>query len=432
MEPLISPHNIRAEQALLGILIDSPKQAESCGVTPSDLSPIAGHDVILGAILNTVADKGTADPVLLIQELAARDQLNRIGVETDRGASYLHTLIEAGRNAINAPHYVQLIRAATIRRRFYEYGTRLAQIATSEADIESMLDNGSAVTAALQLLADAPITGDAPIPGLSLVSEFVNEPTPPHSWVIPGLLEHADRVMVVAGEGVGKSVLSRQVGTMLAQGRHPFSPKTPIPRKRVLLIDLENPPALVRRGLQTVVNVALSQGLDVGDNFYRWNRPGGLDLRSAGGRALLHQALDRTRPDLVCIGPLYKMSLGKSGDTYETAAAETAAAIDAARERYGCAFWIEHHMAKGENGQRPSSPLGSSLWMRWPEFGLVIKRAENHEDNVFTLGRFRGDRDDRVWPDRLMKRVGAWPWTADYDDPHELDRVLMEENPSTA
>ena len=70
--------------------------------------------------------------------------------------------------------------------------------------------------------------------------------------------------------------------------------------------------------------------------------------------------------------------------------------------------------------------------MRWPEFGLVIKRADNHEANVFTLGRFRGDRDDRVWPDRLMKKVGAWPWTADYDDPYELARVLAEENPAVA
>jgi replicative DNA helicase len=426
VEPLISAHNIPAEQALLGVLIEAPRQADTCGITPADLSPLNGHDVILGAILNVAATKGTADPVLLLQELSARDQLNRIGAEADRGAGYLHTLIQAGRNAINAPHYVQLVRAATVRRRFYEYGTRLAQIATSEADIETMLDNGSAVTAALQLLADAPIDGDAPIAGFSTVGEFINEPSPPHSWVIPGLLEHADRVMVVAGEGVGKSVLSRQVGVMLAAGTHPFAPKVAIPPKRVLLVDLENPPALVRRGLQGVVQVADDAGLEFGDRLYRWNRPGGMDLRSAAGRALLHQALDRARPDLVCIGPLYKMSLGRSGDTYETAAAETAAAIDAARERYGCAFWIEHHMAKGEAGQRPSSPLGSSLWMRWPEFGLVLKRAENAEPTVFQLGRFRGDRDDRVWPDRLIKKVGPWPWTADFDDPYELARVLHE------
>ena len=426
MEPLISAHNIAAEQGLLGALIQAPKEADITGVTPADLSPIAGHDAILAAILNTAAATGNADPILLLQELAARDQLNRIGVDGDRGAGYLQTLIRLGWNTTNIGHYARQIRAATIRRRFHEYGTRLTQIATGEADIETMLNNAATVTAALALLADAPIDGDAPIAGLSTVGEFINEPTPPHSWVIPGLLEHADRVMVVAGEGIGKSVLSRQVGVMLAAGRHPFAPKVAIPPKRVLLVDLENPPALVRRGLQNVVQVADDAGLEFGDRLYRWNRPGGMDLRSATGRALLHQALDRTRPDLVCIGPLYKMSLGRSGDTYESAAAETAAAIDAARERYGCAFWIEHHMAKGDAGQRPSSPLGSSLWMRWPEFGLVIKRAENAEDTVFALGRFRGDRDDRVWPDRLIKKVGPWPWTADYDDPYELARVLHE------
>lgn len=427
MDATITAHNLAAERAVLGILIDAPSRAANCGITPGDLSPVQGHDAVLSAILTLAESKKTADPVLLVQELAARDQLNRIGDDGEHGGVYLHTLLEAGRNAINLPHYAQLVRAATVRRRLYEIGTRLQQTASGQADIDAMLDTASELTIAMQMLSDNPITGDAPIPGFSLAQDFLDEPTPPHSWVIPGLLEHADRVMVVAGEGMGKSVLSRQMGVLLAAGRHPFAPKVSIPAKRVLLIDLENPPALVRRNLRVIVSVAGANGLDFGDRLFRWNRPGGLDLRSAQGRALFAQALDQARPDLVCVGPLYKMSLGKAGDSYETSAAETAAAIDMARDRFGCAFWIEHHMAKGEGGQRPSSPLGSSYWMRWPEFGLILRKAKDAEGNVYELGRFRGDRDDRVWPDRLLRIPGTWPWVADFDDPRELDRVLSEE-----
>lgn len=426
MTAAITAHNIDAERAVLGILIEHPTRAADCGISVGDLSPAQGHDAILSAVLTLAETKGAADPVLLVQELAARDQLNHIGDNGEAAGPYLHTLIEAGRNAVSLPHYVQLVRAATVRRRLYEVGSRLTQTATGTADIDDMLNTAGELTIAMQMLADNPIAGNAPIAGLSPVRDFLNEPTPPHSWVIPGLLEHSDRVMVVAGEGMGKSVLSRQVGVMLAAGRHPFSAKRAIPSKRVLIVDLENPPALVRRNLRSIVNIADHDGLDLGDRLYRWNRPGGLDLRSAQGRALFHQALDQCRPDLVCIGPLYKMSLGKNGDTYETSAAETAAAIDAARDRFGCAFWIEHHMAKPDQGGQRNNPIGSSYWMRWPEFGLVLRRAKDAEANVFELGRFRGDRDDRAFPERLIRIPGTYPWTADYDDPHRLDEVIED------
>jgi len=425
-----SPHNHDAEQSILGILMQTAQRAGECGISPADLNPVYGHDAILAALLNVAEEKGTADPVLLMQELAARDQLNRVGTPDDRGAGYLHTLVRAGYNGANLPHYVQLVRAATTRRRVHEYGTRLVQVATSIADMDNALDHVADVAVALQMLADHPVGGDAPIPGLSLVKDFVDEPSPPYSWVIPGLIEHADRVMLVAGEGTGKSVLSRQVGLLLAAGRHPFSAKTLIPPKRVLLFDLENPPALVRRKMRGIVGQIYDEGLDLGDRAWRWNMPGGLDLRSTTGRALFSRAIEQTRPDLICVGPLYKMSLGKAGDSYEIAAAETAAAIDSIRERYGCAFWIEHHVGKGEGGNRPQSPLGSSFWMRWPEFGLVLKRDPDAEPNVFLLDRFRGDRDERPWPERLVKAAGKWPWTADYHPATALEmaRAVHEES----
>lgn len=433
----ITAHNVDAERALLGILIGSPQQADTCGVRPGDLDGAPGHPEILSAVLTVYERIGTADPILLAEELARRDQLARIGDDHARGHLYLAELVGAARAPGSVGHYARIVREATVRRRLYEVGTRLVQTATEQPDLEVVLDNASGLSLTLGMLVDAPIDGNAPIAGLGLVADFVNEPSPPHSWVIPGVVERADRIMIVAGEGLGKSVMARQVCTLLAAGRHPFSPKQNIRPRRTLLVDLENPPDLVRRGLRSIVGQIWAEGLDVGDRAWRWNRPGGIDLRGTADRALLAQVIEKTRPDLIAIGPLYKAYLGRAGDTYENAAAETAAAIDHLRERYGCAFWIEHHAPKGDAAGHRGGPIGSSLWMRWPEFGLVLKREPHSESNVYMLDRFRGDRDVRCWPDRLIKHVSKWPWTADYDPDNQanlfdaIDEDMADHIPGT-
>jgi replicative DNA helicase len=397
--------------------MQQPAQADSCGIRPSDLDPACGHDLLLSAVLELHDTGNGTDPALLADHLAKRDQLARIGTEDARAALYLSELLRAAAHALPSPrHYARLIREATIRRQVHTIGSRLIQTAATTADTDVLLDAAADLSLALGVLVDDPTDPTAPIPGLSTFADFVREPSPAHSWVIPGILERADRVMIVAGEGVGKSVLARQVCTLLAAGRHPFAPTAVIPPRRTLLIDLENPPDLVRRGLRGIVGQVWDDGLDVDDRAWRWNRPAGLDLRSAADRALVGRVIEKTRPDLVAIGPLYKASHAKPGDTYEVAAAETAAAIDQLRERYGCAFWIEHHVPKGDGSAgRRTDPVGSSYWMRWPEFGLVLKRAKDAEATVYALERFRGDRDVRCWPDQLLKNAGRWPWTADYD-----------------
>src|SRR4051794_23341989 len=425
MTATIHPHNVDAERALLGVLMEAPQLADSCGVAPSDLDPALGHPHILGAILGLFEAKGTAEPMLVLDELNRRDQTSRIGEGQHRGALYLSQLVGEARRPGSVGYYARLVRESSYRRNLHTIGHLLAQAAAATGDIDAVLDRAQDLSLQLGMVVDAPLEGDGPIPGLSSVDEFVREPSPPHNWVIPGVVERADRVMVVAGEGVGKSVLARQVCTLLAAGRHPFMPKQAIRPRRTLLLDLENPPDLVRRGLRGLVGQVWDEGLDVGDRAWRWNRPGGMDLRSQADRALLARVIEKVRPDLIAIGPLYKASLPRAGDTYEVAAAEVGAAIDHLRERFGVAFWIEHHMPKGETSGQRYGPIGSSFWMRWPEFGLTIRRDPDAEGRVFNLDRFRGDRDERCWPDQLMKGVTKWPWTAAFND-SEVENQLYE------
>lgn len=421
----IAPHNVDAERALLGILIGAPQLADASGIRPGDLDPTRGHPELLSAIEAVHDATGSADPVLLVDELQRRDQLARVGEPGEGGARghlYLHELVAAARTPGTVGHFVRLVRGATVRRQLWQVGTRLVQSATGQADLDVVLDHAAELSLQLGLVVDQPVDGDAPIPGLGLVADFVREPSPPHAWVIPGVVERADRIMLVGGEGSGKSVLARQVCALLAAGRHPFAPKVAIRPRRTLLIDLENPPDLVRRGLRGIVGKVWEQDLDVDDRFWRWNRPGGIDLRTPADRTLLAQAIEKTRPDLVAIGPAYKAFRPRSGDTHESGPADVGAAIDHLRERYGCAFWIEHHTPKADGaGARRGDPIGSSYWLRWPEFGLTLRQPRDernhltHEPNVYVLQRFRGDRESRSWPDYLIKGAGHYPWTADYE-----------------
>lgn len=408
MGSLINPHDLAAERALLGILLNAPHLAARCGVNPSDLDPAQSHDVLLTVIRAVHDETGAGDPVLVL------DELRRRGRFTERTAPYLAELV-AARGAASVGRYALIIRRATARRTAHEYATRAVQVTEGQPDHELMMDNLADLTVGLGMVVNTPAEGDLPIHGLSSVTEFVNEPSPPFAWVIPGVVERADRVMVIAGEGVGKSVLARQVCTLLAAGRHPFAPAVAVRPRRTLLIDLENPPDLVRRSLRGIVGQVWDDGLDLGDRMWRWNNPAGLDLRSVKGRAALDRVVDLVRPDLVALGPIYKAGSSRPGDSYEIVAEDVRQALDGLRDRYGIALWVEHHMPKGEGGQR-RGPIGSSLWQRWPEFGIELRRAEDAEPNVYRLDRFRGDRDARCWPDRLIKGASRYPWAADWDD----------------
>lgn len=424
----ITQFRVDAERVLLGRLMGTPQLAETCGVAPSDLCDTFGHPEILGAIITSFEQRRSADPVLVLDELIKRDQASRIGHGPVRSAAYLAELLECSRTAGSIGHHAQIVREATARRRIHAIGTELTRAAASQGDLDVVLDYATQQSVALSLLVDTPLDGDAPIAGLSTIADFVRERDNEHTWVIPGIIEHQDRVMIVAGEGVGKSVLGRMLCTLLAAGRHPFAPNQKITPRRTLLVDLENPPDLLRRGLRGQVQMIYDDNLDIEDRGWVWRRPGGLNIRAAADRNLLARVIEMANPDLVAIGPLYKASLPKANDTYEIAAQETARVIDQFRERYGCAFWIEHHAPKADAAGHRGGPIGSSYWLRWPEFGLLLRPdAEAQGDqrgNVFKLERFRGDRDERCWPDKLIKRAGKWPWTPDWDDAEVRQRLF--------
>ena len=234
--------------------------------------------------------------------------------------------------------------------------------------------------------------------------EFIREKDDNNfDWVIPGLLERSERVILVAAEGVGKTMLARQVSILSSCGLHPFSFQ-PIKPVRTLFVDLENPERIIKRISRKIFNEALKLSpLTDEPQAHLFMKPAGLNLLNAGDRALLEKRLEETKPELLCIGPLYKSFVDPGGRTSEAVAIEIAKYFDDIRTAYKCALWIEHHAPLGSTmATRDLRPFGSAVWSRWPEFGIALHPAIG-APYTYDVKHFRGARDERPWPSVIAR-----------------------------
>lgn len=241
--------------------------------------------------------------------------------------------------------------------------------------------------------------------------EFIDESVDDsYDWLIPNLLEKNERVIVVAAEGVGKTMLARQVAICSSCGIHPFTYQAMRPIK-TLTVDLENPERIIRRTSRTIMVQALHRSgmkYPLSDLF---TKPAGLDLLKQSDRILLEQQIEKTEPELIVMGPLYKSFVDPGGRTSEAIAVEVAKYLDSIRAIYGCALWLEHHAPLGTSmTSRDLRPFGSAVWSRWPEFGISLTPdMVSGVPFVYDVKHFRGARDEREWPLKI-KRGKIFPF----------------------
>jgi replicative DNA helicase len=239
-----------------------------------------------------------------------------------------------------------------------------------------------------------------------LLAETDDEP----DWIIPGLLERRDRFMLTGEEGLGKSHFLRQFAVHGAAGLNPLDHNIQIEPLRTCIIDCENTWSQVRRKLRPVRDFAARYGAVDPIHNVMVDCTSRMDITRDKDLSRIHQLLDVQQPDLVVIGPLYRLvprAIQSDDD-----AAPILAALDTIRDR-GCALLMEAHAghAIGKGGTRDLRPRGSSALLGWPEFGFGMRGigAEGYADLV----PWRGQREERDWPLRL-KRSDGFRWI-----PHE-------------
>jgi replicative DNA helicase len=97
---------------------------------------------------------------------------------------------------------------------------------------------------------------------------------------------------------------------------------------------------------------------------------------------------------------------------------EVARFLDGLRKRYRFALLMEDHAPQATGGRRDLRPVGSGVWMRWPDIGLSLTPDQGNTKLV--LHRFRGDRMENDWPDEVVRggKGGTWPWVGYWEHGH--------------
>jgi replicative DNA helicase len=383
--------DLAAERKVLGYLLTHPNRADDIAVrlAPADFAGFLdgkSHTELFATILS--------NPGVPTDALA---QASKLSIAT------LATLAIDGCYEGQTDHYIDRLIEAAGRRRLQHAAVELSQAATSDRlDLAGALDLARRLTEE----AEGPALRALPDPDIDTFLEGDDA----YDWIIPRLLERRDRWLLVADEGGGKSTLLRQIAVQAAAGISPFTCQAMDP-VRVLLVDLENGERLVRRRLRAL-RTQCGARLDP-DRLRVCSLPAGVDITERSGANWLTERVAANRPDLLIIGPMYRLYAGvaEHGDIGgEDKARKVTAAIDRVRTRFGVTVIAETHAPLGSNGAtRVLRPFGSSVWLRWAEFGTALKRDAD-QPNRWLLTHFRMPRDERVWPVALS-RGGVWPWS---------------------
>lgn len=311
---------------------------------------------------------------------------------------------------MGATSYASAIRSDALRRAAHEAGQRLLT-ESRDASI-SPTELLTKVRGQIDRVVEGASTGK--LEPKSLAAVLAEQDT--YDWVIPDLLERGDRLILTGFEGAGKSTLVRQMCVMAAAGLHPLHRDIDIVtgRKtaklmqpaRVLVIDAENSERQWRRAVRYMARIAKDDGpVDPAEELmlvagHRIDVTRGVHLGE------IHRLIDKYKPDLMAIGPLYKITHGAI--MTDDDAAPLLVALDSIRER-GVTLLMEAHASKGDGSStRDLRPRGSAALMGWPEFGIGLAPADERR---VELKRWRGDRDQREWP-AFLERGTDWPWEA--------------------
>lgn len=407
------PYSEQAERALLGAAMMS---ATALDILVRDTAPDdfykPGHQAI-AQVLRDLWHAGVshADAVLVSDELKAIGQLELVG-----GTPVLVAMQNETPAVASAGRYAEIVVDHSLRRQVIAVANETANDAYGDGDVYGVISGFRERIADVRL----PVSESDPSPTIMDVMDTEID----YDWIVPGLLERRDRLILTGGEGGGKSTLLRQLAVTMAAAVHPFSGFDLDEPVKVYYLDVENGLYQFKRKAERLVDSVVRRLIP--ENLRIDVRTGGLELTRRHDSSWLLGRLAANRPDVFITGPIYK--LHADDPNKEEPARKLAALFDEIRERYGCAIILEAHSPHAAQGsRRPLRPVGASLWMRWPEFGYGLRYAS---DTTCYFEGWRGPRDERAWPAGLRRGMqDEWPWVENQMMPTDTGEQEPAEEP---
>lgn len=201
----------------------------------------------------------------------------------------------------------------------------------------------------------------------------------------------------------------RQMVIAMAAGIHPFNRHRQVPPIRGLVVDTENTEEQWSRAAGYLTKVAEEHGNGHPRQNVHVAAGVRIDLSKPADVNQIHKLIDVHNPDVLYIGPLYKL-IGRAITTDDDAA-PLIMALDSLRER-GVCLLMEAHAGHGKSssGSRDLRPRGSSALLGWPEFGYGLDPHES-DKTLMWWQAWRGGREFRHWPKMFRRGYdGELPW----------------------
>jgi replicative DNA helicase len=403
--------SVTAEQSALGAILSAGDHASEVAQTVFAMARPEmfwrpQHE-LLARVLHAMADADIPiDPQTVLARLRETGELSKVG-----GGPYLHTLMQHAWSAGGVSLYAREVRDCYRRRQIREATLRVLQQASNpEVDLSLLLVELATATDRAEELAGE----ETPVQPATVADLLAYRSEP--DWLIPGLLERRERVMITGFEGLGKSVVLAQLAVSMVAGVHPFLGMAEYDPRRVLVVDAENSKRQLSARYRWILNAVQDvSGVQADrNNLMVEVREEGLDLTQATDVTWLDRLLTGGRPDALVIGPLYKLHRSNMND--ESAARELAHTLDMLRMRHNVAVLIEAHAGQSEDGsgKRKLRPRGSSLFLGWPNVGIGIRPHPDCPENRASwmeVKPWRGHREERDWPTELVWGThGELPW----------------------
>jgi replicative DNA helicase len=358
-------------------------------VDVADFEP--GDQQNLASIIVSLMGSGEVTPMAV---------MDRASKESARLSAFFATRVSE--EHYSTPTYcANAVHDAAVRRRVTASVTRAYQALTgSPQAVESVI---AELATDLEVL-DASIDSGMPVIDFE---ELMATPDDIRPWVMPGMLRTNERLIITGPEGGGKSVLVAQLTLGAAMGVNSMSADvTPHEPMRVLMLDVENDRLQVKANMRKVFRYMRELAPGVKPQI-EWVDVRTIDLSNPVERQKVIRIAKERQPDLMYMGSLYK--LAPEGEKTDAQFMHVSRTVDSIRAETGTSILIGAHTGHGMQNDRNGNmrPYGSSMWLRWPEFGMAMV---HHRDKPVQIKHWRGARsDERDWPGGL-RRGEVLPW----------------------
>ncbi|MFZ2955784.1 MAG: replicative DNA helicase [Candidatus Ozemobacteraceae bacterium] len=133
----VPPHNLEAEQSLLGsMMLSEDAIIKALEILEAEDFYQTSHRSIFSALLDLNQAQRPCDSVTLTEALRARNQLSEIG-----GASYLAQLLNSPPTSANAEHYAAIVKQKSLLRKLIGITGEISREAYEpQAEAENLLD----------------------------------------------------------------------------------------------------------------------------------------------------------------------------------------------------------------------------------------------------------------------------------------------------